>query len=276
MVTAVSVTKYITSLIWSLLVGTIIANHVAAQHRVHWTLALVAMALEVIAIILVFVNVVCAVARASASNANRWKAKAMSPYSIVYADPPWHFRVRSEKGEGRSAKQHYSVMSIDDIANMPIAEIAADNSVCLMWVIDPMIEQGYQVMRAWGFIPKTVGFYWVKENMKSEGFFTGLGYYTRANPEQCILGVRGKGLPRKDKGVKRLIVAPRGRHSEKPEEARIRIERLFGDVSRVELFARSKRIGWDVFGNQVEGSIRLPTMRAPDLGRAAAQNELFD
>ena len=75
-----------------------------------------------------------------------------------------------------------------------------------MWVIDPMIEQGYQVMRAWGFTPKTVGFYWVKQNIKSEGYFTGLGYYTRANPEQCILGTRGKGLPRKDKGIKCLFV----------------------------------------------------------------------
>lgn len=179
-------------------------------------------------------------------------------YQLIYADPPWHFQTRSEKGEGRSAKQHYSVMSLADIAKMPVGEIATPDSVCLMWVIDPMIEQGYQIMRAWGFTPKTVGFYWVKKNMKSDGFFTGLGYYTRANPEQCILGTRGNGLPRKDKGVKRLIVSPVGRHSEKPEEAYTRIERLFGDVTRVELFARCRRLGWDAFGNQVEGSICLP------------------
>jgi N6-adenosine-specific RNA methylase IME4 len=180
-----------------------------------------------------------------------------SPYQLIYADPPWHFRVRSEKGEGRSAKNHYDVMSTTDIADLPVVDLAAADSVLLMWVIDPMIEEGYQVMRAWGFTPKTVGFYWVKENMKSAGFFTGLGYYTRANPEQCILGIRGRGLPRKDKGVKRLLIAPRGRHSEKPEEAYERIERLFGDVRRLELFARRRRAGWDVFGNQVEGSISL-------------------
>jgi len=184
-------------------------------------------------------------------------------YQLIYADPPWHFRVHSSKGESRSAKQHYSVMSVEDIAIMPIPSIAAQDSVCLMWVIDPMIEQGYQVMRAWGFTPKTVGFYWVKENVKSVGFFTGLGYYTRANPEQCILGTRGRGLPRKDKAVKRLIVAPRGRHSEKPEEAYIRIERLFGNVNRIELFARRRHLGWDVFGNQVEDSICLPTRSRP-------------
>ena len=179
-------------------------------------------------------------------------------YQVIYADPPWHFRVRSAKGEGRSAKRHYSVMSLEAIATLPVPQIADKDSVCLMWVIDPLIEQGYQVMRAWGFIPKTVGFYWVKQNRKSEGFFTGLGYYTRANPEQCILGIRGKGLPRKDKSVPRLIVAPRGRHSEKPIETYSQIERLFGEVSRVELFARCHRAGWDVFGNEVEDSILLP------------------
>ena len=84
MVTAANVTKYITSLIWSLLMGTIIANHVAAQHRVHWTLALVAKALEVTAIILVFVNVFCAVARASASNANRWADIRSERYQWIF------------------------------------------------------------------------------------------------------------------------------------------------------------------------------------------------
>lgn len=178
-------------------------------------------------------------------------------YQLIYADPPWHFQVRSNKGEGRSAKNHYSVMSIDDIANMPISNLVDDNSVCFMWIIDPMIEQGYQVMRAWGFTPKTVGFYWVKQNIKSSGYFTGLGYYTRANPEQCIIGTRGKGLPRQNKGVKRLIVAPRGIHSAKPDEAYERIEKLFGNVSRLELFARRPRSGWDAFGNQIENSITI-------------------
>lgn len=181
------------------------------------------------------------------------------PYQLIYADPPWHFRVRSDKGDSRSAKNHYDVMNLSDIAGLPVADLAESDSVLLMWIIDPMIEEGYQVMRAWGFIPKTVGFYWVKQNKSGVGFFTGLGYYTRANPEQCILGVRGKGLPRKDKGVPRLIVSPRSRHSEKPEESYTRIERLFGNVTRLEMFARKRRKGWDCFGNQVEDSISLPT-----------------
>jgi len=180
-------------------------------------------------------------------------------YQVIYADPPWHFRVRSKKGEGRSAKNHYAVMSLDEIAALPISKIAAKNSVLLMWAIDPMLDVAFDVIKAWHFCFKTVGFYWVKQNIKSPGFFTGLGYYTRANPEQCLLATRGAGLKRKDRSVQRLIVAPRSRHSEKPVEAYRRIERLFGDVSRVELFARHRRLGWDAFGNQVAGSIRLST-----------------
>lgn len=152
-------------------------------------------------------------------------------------------------------------MSLTDIAAMPVSKIAAKNSVLLMWAIDPMLNVALEVIKAWGFIFKTLGFYWVKENVKSGGFFTGLGYYTRANPEQCLLATRGAGLKRKDRSVPRLIVAPRGRHSEKPVEAYNRIEQLFGNVSRIELFARNRRSGWDAFGNQVKGSICLTTLR---------------
>ncbi len=182
-------------------------------------------------------------------------------YQLIYADPPWQFRVYLKKVGNRSAERYYPTMRLADIAALPISKIAAKNSVLLMWAIDPMLDVAFGVIKAWGFKFKTVGFYWVKENRKSPGFFSGLGYYTRANPEQCLLATRGVGLKRIDRGVRRLIVAPRGRHSEKPAEAYRRIERLFGNVSRIELFARNRRTGWDVFGNQVEGSISLPTLR---------------
>lgn len=209
----------------------------------------------------------------------------MKTYQLIYADPAWHFRARSDKGEDRSAKNHYDVMTVKQIAEMPVKKMSARDSVCCMWITDPMIEQGYEVMHAWGFKPKTVVLYWVKTNklwrkafakiVKSfmsptlDGrefdinelqkiFFTGLGYSTRANPEQCILGTRGAGLPRFDRGVPRLMVSPIGRHSEKPAEAAHRIERLFGEVSRVELFARVNRPGWDSWGNDVKDSITIP------------------
>jgi N6-adenosine-specific RNA methylase IME4 len=187
-------------------------------------------------------------------------------YSLIYADPPWKWLARSPKGEGRSASRHYQTMSLDDIKKLPIGSISESRSVLCMWAIDTMIPEALELMDAWGFQYKTVVFYWIKENKKSPGFFMGNGYYTRANPETCLLGtrkknrdlgIRGGGIPRVDKGVRRLIVSKIGRHSEKPEEAALRLERLFGDVSRVELFARRRRPGWDVFGNQVEGSIQI-------------------
>jgi N6-adenosine-specific RNA methylase IME4 len=210
----------------------------------------------------------------------------MSEYDLIYADPPWLWAARSPKGEGRSAKRHYSVMTLEDIKRLPIPSIAAPRSVLALWAIDPMLPEAFELARAWGFNYATVGLYWIKTNKKSpvsfngnrvsyydpkeiekrSVFFTGTGYYTRANPETCLLftraknkalGISGGGLRRFDRGVPRLLVAPVGRHSQKPEEARIRIERLFGEVRRVELFARSRRPGWDVFGNQVEGSISL-------------------
>ena len=122
-------------------------------------------------------------------------------YQVIYADPPWHFRVRSERDESRSAKKHYPVMSLDEIVALPIPKIAAKDSVLLIWAIDPMLDVAFDVIKAWNFKFKTVGFYWVKENIKSGGFFTRLGYYTRANPEQCLLATRGVGLKRKARNV---------------------------------------------------------------------------
>lgn len=176
-------------------------------------------------------------------------------YKVIYADPPWSWKAYSQKGEGRSAKNHYSVMRLEDIMGLRVHDIADEDAVLLLWAIDPMLPQALAVMAAWGFEFKTVGFYWVKENAKSPGFFTGLGYYTRANPEQCLLGTRGKGVARVDKSVRKLVVAPRREHSRKPDVVRHLVERLFGDVPRVELFARDKANGWDVWGNEVVSDV---------------------
>jgi N6-adenosine-specific RNA methylase IME4 len=179
-------------------------------------------------------------------------------YDIILADPPWSFKVRSPKGENRSAKNHYPVMTLDDIKRLPIGETAEDNSVLFMWAIDPMLPEALDVIKAWGFVYKTVGFYWVKENFKGNGFFTGLGYYTRANPEMCLLATRGKGLPRKNKGVRKLVFSPRGAHSVKPDEVQRRIDVLYGtDINRIELFARRWYPGWSAWGNQIERGISL-------------------
>jgi N6-adenosine-specific RNA methylase IME4 len=178
----------------------------------------------------------------------------MDKYDLILADPPWHWASRSAKGEGRAAKKHYDVMSLDDIKALPVSSLVNDNSVLLMWAIDPMLDVAFDVIKAWGFTFKTVGFYWVKTT-KTGGYFKGMGYYTRANCEQALLATRGKGLARISKSVPRLIVAPRGRHSEKPDIVHLQIERLFGSVKRLEMFARKPYPDWSVFGNQVDGSI---------------------
>jgi N6-adenosine-specific RNA methylase IME4 len=169
-------------------------------------------------------------------------------YGAIYADPPWSFQNWSAKGTGRNALSHYDCLNFEALAAMPIPDIAADNSVLFLWAVDPLLDKAMELIRAWGFEYKTVGFYWVKKNIKSDGFFTGLGYWTRANPEQCLLATRGK-PQRRGKGVRKLIVEPRREHSRKPEDVRKRIEQLV-DGPYVELFARDTQPGWHSWGNQ--------------------------
>ena len=171
-------------------------------------------------------------------------------YNIIYSDPAWYFKTYSNKGEKRSALQHYSCMSISDICNLPINNIADDDCILFIWVIDPMLPQAMEVIKAWGFKYKTVAFTWVKQNKKSDGYFTGLGYWTRANPEMCLLATKGK-PKRLSKSVRQLIISKLQQHSKKPDEIRNRITELCGDLPRIELFARQKTEGWDSWGNEV-------------------------
>ena len=121
----------------------------------------------------------------------------------------------------------------------------------------PQLPVALAVMKAWGFTFKTVAFTWVKRT-KHGKLAWGMGSWSRANPEMVLLGVRGK--PRRvDKGVHSVVEAEVREHSRKPDEVRHRIERLMGDGRRVELFAREKAEGWDVWGNEVEDSFEFPT-----------------
>ncbi len=103
---------------------------------------------------------------------------------------------------------------------------------------------------------KTVAFTWVKRCRKSPGFFVGLGHWTRANAELCLLATRGN-PKRLSKSVRQIIDAPIGRHSEKPVETRARIIELLGDLPRIELFARERAEGWDCWGNEVDSDVTL-------------------
>ena len=171
-------------------------------------------------------------------------------YNVIYADPPSTFKTYSDKGKDRSPENHYNVMSLKDICNLPISKIANDNSVLLMWVVDPLLDKAFEVINAWGFKYKTVGFTWAKTNKKSMGFFTGLGYWTRGNPEMCLLATKGK-PKRISKSVPQLVVEQRREHSRKPDIMYNHIENLL-EGPYIELFARTQRQGWDSWGNQTD------------------------
>lgn len=173
-------------------------------------------------------------------------------YGAIYADPPWHFRNWSARGTGRNAVSHYDCLDFAALAKLPIPDLAADDCALFLWATDPLLPRAIELISAWGFEYKTVGFYWVKLNTAAKtdaDYFTGLGYWTRANPEQCLLATRGK-PSRKAKDVRRLVVDRRREHSRKPDCVRDRIERLV-DGPYVELFARESKKGWDCWGDQV-------------------------
>ena len=170
-------------------------------------------------------------------------------YNVIYADPPWTFKTYSNKGKDRSPEKHYSVMSFKDICNMPVGNIARDNSVLLMWAIDPLLDKAFEVIKAWGFTYKTVAFTWAKLNKTKPGFFTGLGYWTRGNPEMCLLATRGK-PKRLNKSIPQLVISERQEHSRKPDIVYDHIEKML-EGPYIELFARRKRDGWTSWGNEV-------------------------
>ena len=197
-------------------------------------------------------------------------------YGAILADPPWQMAMWSEKGKGRSPdgklhrnasrqnnpERHYKTMALQDIMALPVNHLAAPDCVLFMWAVDPMIPQALEVGKAWGFEYKTVAFYWAKQRRETSKrakdmdeadhkmFPMGTGYWTRANPETCLLFTRGK-PKRLSAGVRKLIVAPRREHSRKPDRVHSDIEQLCPGPY-AELFARQTRPGWAVWGNQVD------------------------
>lgn len=173
-------------------------------------------------------------------------------YKIIYADPPWQYRVWSKKGLGRSAESHYSTMNIQDIINMKdtIKSISDKDSVLFLWVTFPCLKEGIKVLEEWGFIYKTCAFAWVKKNKKSNSWFWGMGYWTRANVEICLLGTKGN-IKRQSAGVHQVIDTPIEEHSKKPDITRNKIIELVGNLPKIELFARQQVQNWDSWGNEI-------------------------
>lgn len=199
-------------------------------------------------------------------------------YRAILADPPWQMKMRSEKGMGRSPdgpapltrnqsrqnnlERHYATMPTQAIKALPVGALAAPDAVLFMWAIDPMLPQALECGAAWGFEYKTVAFVWAKLRRETSErhklhddpwhklFPIGTGYWTRANPELCLLFTRGS-PKRNSASVRKLLVEPRREHSRKPDRVRVDIMQLV-DGPYLELFARSAADGWDSWGNQVD------------------------
>ena len=198
-------------------------------------------------------------------------------YDIILADCPWNFEVwNQDTGNGRSPSNHYQTLSVDEICKFPVADLASDNCALFFWVVWPRLFDAQTVIKAWGFEYKTLGFEWWKLNKLWDRtwtpvldvlkgyrwlerlFFFGLGYYTRANSEPCLLAVKGD-MPVAVHNERNFIIAPIRKHSQKPDEQYGKIERLYPGRRYLELFARQRRPGWDAFGNEVQDSIPMPS-----------------
>jgi len=185
-------------------------------------------------------------------------------YKIIYADPPWEYSSdpNSKRGIWGLAYQQYNTMDMEDLKKLPVSKIADDNCILFMWGTWPNVFEMKPLMKAWGFEYKTCAFVWRK---LSKNTITvkkyGLGWYTRSNSEFVLIGRRGKfnrvsaavqqfvDTIEENNGECEVIDASIKKHSEKPHEIRKRILKLCGDIPRIELFARTKVHGWDVWGN---------------------------
>jgi len=168
-------------------------------------------------------------------------------YNIIYADPPWTYQDKS-KSHGGGAESHYKTMTMDDICNLPVNKIADDNCILFIWGTWTHNIEVQKVIEAWGFTYKTCGFVWNKKYNNGNPFM-GMGRYTRANTEYCLIATKGKTQTRQNASVYQVIESVPEGHSKKPDEIRDRIVTLMGDLPRIELFARQKTEGWDVWGN---------------------------
>lgn len=187
-------------------------------------------------------------------------------YQIIYADPPWDYEDKKSNDPSMGGIT-YPTMKLEDIKNLPVKNIADDNSVLFMWATMPLLQEAFEVIKSWGFNYRTCAFVWVKQNPNNDykhpelffptdkgafNIYSGIGHWTNGNAELCLFGKRGE-PKRLNKDVKQIVLAPRSRHSEKPPEVRDRIVRLMGDLPRIELFARQKTKGWTAVGYDIDG-----------------------
>lgn len=192
-------------------------------------------------------------------------------FGAILADPPWHFQswdgrkfsggnqVRPDGTAiaGGARGTPYQTMRGEDIGSLPVLDLAASDCVLFMWMCWPLLPNALKLIEAWGFTYKTCGFDWMKARTSQIDMFRddadasmGMGYWTRANSEVCLLATRGK-PKRLNADVRQAIIEPRRQHSRKPDCVHSRIERLVAGPY-LELFARARRSGWTTWGNQLD------------------------
>jgi N6-adenosine-specific RNA methylase IME4 len=166
-------------------------------------------------------------------------------YAVLCADPPWHFEVYNEEsGVERAAGNHYPTLPLEKICALPVPELATDAAVLFLWTTGPHLQEALQVIAAWGFSYKS-NVVWVKDKI-------GLGYLVRNQHELLLIATRGDiPTPLPSNRPSSVIAAPRREHSRKPDEAYEAIERMYPELSKIELFARTRRDGWEAWGNRV-------------------------
>ena len=164
-------------------------------------------------------------------------------FDIVLADPPW--RYNSNTGKEGLAESHYRIMSLEQIKTIPVSRWVKSNSALFLWTTCPKINEAVEVIKSWGFEYKTVAFTWIK--LKAGKPFLGLGNYTRSCTELCLLAMKGK-MTVLSHSIPQIVISPLQEHSRKPDIVRERIEQLFGDCYRLELFGRYPRQGWILAG----------------------------
>ena len=140
---------------------------------------------------------------------------------------------------------------IEEIAELPIEKIIAEDAACFLWVVDSHIKEGIQILERWGFKYKTIAFNWIKTTKNNKKRYN-FSPWTLKSWELVLLGIKGKmGQFKQLNNIKGLVEAERIQHSRKPDEIRHRIDKLFGELEKIELFARRSAPGWDAWGNEL-------------------------
>ena len=182
--------------------------------------------------------------------------KKKKKFQIIYADPPWDYKGQQQHtGKGGktsgSSHTHYETLTLSDLKNFAIGEIADEDCLLFLWATSPHLDQAIELMKSWGFKWATVGFIWDKIRVNP-------GFYTMSQCELCLIGKRGKiPQPRGARNIRQVVQSLRGQHSEKPHEVRKRIEQMFPDQNKIELFARHQMKNWDVWGDEVTSTVNV-------------------